>query len=246
MKTWGSEAELAAAVVAHLQDLQWDIFQEVEGFSGRADIVGVQKPRLIVVETKNALSFDVIAQAQRWKPYAHQVYIAVPKTKGFSDGRRLAYDVCKIKGIGVFECSKGYSDVPMVEEKAPAQINRTILPQGLRNNLLPEHKVYAKAGSAKGDYFTPFKGTCASIALAVREKPGSTLKEVIDAIQHHYATPHSARSSLSHWIEKGKVPGVRLEKKGGKLCLFPVEIKESAKLRTQRQIREKVWKASNE
>lgn len=227
-KKWKTEAELAAVVVTYLQDLQWEVFQEVEAPGGRPDLVGRQGNRLVTVETKLVLSFDVVAQANHWKRYAHQSFIAVPATKGWSSGRALAYDVCRDRGIGVLVVdrvttwpsgsrwpngSEGH-----VNEEVPAAINRKIL-SSLGKNLCEEQKTYAAAGSALGGYYTPFKGTCAALLQAVKDWGPTPLRELIERVKHHYASHSSARNHLGHWIEKGKVPGLRIKRDGKKLIV---------------------------
>lgn len=213
---FATEAELAAAIVSYLESLQWDIYQEVAGLSGVADIVGVQGKTLLAVETKLSLTFDVIAQAIGWKEYAHQVFIAVPKVKIASSGRHLAYRVCREHEIGVLEVEK-WSEGPHVSEQVEAAMRKKIDASGLRDHLRPEHKTFAKAGSAAGGHWTPFKSTCEALRREVsRGAPGRTLIEIVKALDHHYASPSSARNHLGHWIERGKVEGVSLVKKDGK------------------------------
>ncbi len=75
-----TEAELAAGIVAWLQDRDWQVYQEVRpGYSGpRADIVATHGPVIWVVETKTSLSMELVGQALRWKPYANKVSIGIP------------------------------------------------------------------------------------------------------------------------------------------------------------------------
>lgn len=210
--SWGSEAELAAAVVGYFRDLKWDVHQEVVDVSHRADIVAVQGQLVAVVETKKSLTFDVIAQASRWLDRAHHVFVAVPYAK-WSDGRCLAFRVCEERGIGVLLCQQGYPGAASVKEERAPQLNRRIRP-GLRDKLRAEHKDSLAAGSAGGGYYTAFKGTCNALLRAARAKPGSTLKDLIESIEHHYSTPSSARTHLARWIENGGIQGLRLERDG--------------------------------
>jgi hypothetical protein len=53
------------------------------------------------------------------------------------------------------------------------------------------------------------------------EHPGCSMKEALDNIETHYASKASARSSMVVWIERGKVPSVRLERDGRRLILKP-------------------------
>lgn len=248
MGSWGSEAELAAGVVAYFQGMEWDIFQEVEGLEGIADIVAVKKPITMVVETKQSLTIEVIYQAHRWKQFANRVFVAVPKPQRFAPSRRFAYEVCKHFGVGLLECTPSYTkgEPPHVSEIVTGALNRSIVKDGIIKFLRPEHKRFAKAGAAGGGHFTPFKMTCEELRYAVVKKPGGTMKEIIDSIHHHYSTPGSARSSLAHWITAGKVPGVRLENVAGKTCLYPAEIEgEGPRARQVRLATEKARKAAD-
>ena len=76
-----SEAQLAAAVVSHLREHGWEVWQEVRAgriSDRRADIVATMGRRVMVVETKLSLSAAVVGQAFQWRPYAHWVVVAVP------------------------------------------------------------------------------------------------------------------------------------------------------------------------
>lgn len=100
-------------------------------------------------------------------------------------------------------------------------------PVALAAELQPEHKTHAKAGAiGAGGRWTPFRNTCEQLARIVRSQPGVTLKAAVDELKHHYASDAGARSSLAHWIERGKVPGVRLSRSHGthgSLVLHPTE-----------------------
>lgn len=53
-----------------------------------------------------------------------------------------------------------------------------------------------------------------------QDKPGVTLRGALGEIKHHYANVSSACAHLPEWIDKGKCPGLRLDRVDGKLCLF--------------------------
>ena len=69
-----SEADMAARVVAHLESEGYEVFHEVtlgdwkDGVAPRADIVATRDSSIITVECKKVLSFEVLAQAERWLP----------------------------------------------------------------------------------------------------------------------------------------------------------------------------------
>ena len=212
------ETELAAAVVAYLRDLGWDVHQEV-GFQygPRADIVAVRGPLLLVAEAKTAFGLSVIAQADHWIGHANLVYVAVPRgwrTHG------LAASICRDRGIGVLEVmggaghgdQGGYADWRVQELVAP-RLQRSVTSSGhtLRSKLCAETRTYAEAGNNEGKFWSPFKATVAEIHRALKERPGLTTRELVDAIKHHYHAASTARSCLPQWLRYKKIPGVRGE-----------------------------------
>lgn len=217
--------QLAAAVVAWLENQRFEVYQEVQLRFGCnvADIVATRDGLLWVVETKTTLTLEVIAQAKAWKPYAHRTFIAVPKARTFSAGRALAYDVCRSQGIGALEVSEPHTyDMDMgIRERVSAAINRRADAQAIRSLLTGEHKTFAKAGNADGKRWTPFKNTCKQVRDHVTANPGVTLKECVDAIDHHYASPTSARSSIAAWARAGILEGVHVAREGQALKLYP-------------------------
>jgi hypothetical protein len=87
----------------------------------------------------------------------------------------------------------------------------------------PNTKLPAKAGAiGGGGRWTPFRDTCEQLRAVVASAPGITLKEGIAAIRHHYTSMASARGALAARIESGLVPGVRLERDGKAVRLYPV------------------------
>jgi hypothetical protein len=204
-----TEAMLAAEVIGWLEREGWDTFSEVTSPSGqeRADIVAVRtlpsgEKNVAVVECKRELTFDLLAQAKKWRPHAHFIWIAVPKARhsaGRAEAFKIARDYCL---LGVLEVDGG----EVVVRAAPSP-NPNVL-ETLRLSLSPEHKNHAKAGSSGGGQFTSWKATCQRLAAFVAEHEGCTITEAVDGITHHYRSRASAVSSLDHWIHKDRVPGV--------------------------------------
>ncbi|MCI0489371.1 MAG: hypothetical protein L0229_22490 [Blastocatellia bacterium] len=108
----------------------------------------------------------------------------------------------------------------IVETLAP-KLHRKAYVERLRAALVPERKIFAEAGNAEGKRWTPFQQTCMNVRDAVTGNPGLTIKELVDGISTHYHAPSTARSCLKKWIEAGKVKGVRIEKDGRVLRLYP-------------------------
>lgn len=222
------ETDLGKTIVSWLQSEGWDVYQEVQAHGGRvADVVAVRSGILIVVEIKTSLTFELLDQVSGWKAYAHHVYAAVPRAKG--DGRRMAYRVFGDHGIGVIEVDRGaftsiengISFRSLVRIVAAPTLNRKAYVARIRDSLRPEHKTFALAGSARGGHFTEFKATCERLCGYVVAHPGTTFKEAITEVKHHYATDASARAHLAKLILSGVVKGVRCEKIGKELNLYP-------------------------
>lgn len=214
-----SEAELAAVVVAWLEEQGADVYQEVECASGVADIVARIRKELSIIETKVAWSLELLCQAMERRREAHRVYMAAPPSRRMRDVAQL----CRELGIGLLEvhigaegcdAGSGYG-MPSVREVVQSKRWNT-RPVALARRLAPEHKTHARAGT-NGGRWTPFRSTCEQVEAAVRARPGITVKEVVEEIKHHYRTGASARSSIAHWIFHGKIAGVRFDQDTGTL-----------------------------
>lgn len=219
-----SEADLAAALVAHLEDAGHDVYQEVEYRGAIIDIVSVTGPEVWAIETKLTWSLDLLTQCVARKNLVHRVFAAVPASR--TDHSRLFAEL----GIGSYVVSMsgryGSGGGPYVKMKH--RPDRTTprsfasWPRELKARLGPGYKTHAKAGSPNGaGRWTPFRETCERLAYTVRQQPGITVKEAMTEIDHHYSSLQAARSSMVKWIEAGKVPGVRLDREGKLLRLFP-------------------------
>lgn len=213
------ETDLASHVVDWLAADGWDVYQEVQPgmFAHIADIVAVRRGLLWVIECKLTLSLEVIGQAEYWRQMANWSSVAVPLVRHTS-GRSAARRVCHLFGVGVLTVTR---DGAVQVTAAPA-MNRKPLDR-LRNALHESQKTAAMAGTNRGGRSTPFRRTCEQLARYVSQHPACLLKEAIDAGQHHYASDSTARSCLAKWIKLGRVDGVRLERDGRKIRLFPRE-----------------------
>jgi hypothetical protein len=97
--------------------------------------------------------------------------------------------------------------------------------QTLRGSLCAEHKRFEAAGSPNGRHWSTWQFTCQQAVQAVRERPGLSLRELIDGIDHHYSSDSSARSAMSHWIREGRVPGIEIRREGRFVRLYPADEK---------------------
>jgi len=226
------ETEIAAPVVQWLTDQGWEVFQEVDR-GNVADIVGrfrtVRGTDLIwVIETKTSLSLKVLDQAIAWTPWAHFVSVAVPESR--RTGRmsnRATNLVLRHYGLGLVLVGNVWERCHdwWVEEKLAPALHRVnpIRYRPWDEVLCEEQKTYCPAGSADAGHWTPFKGTCRRLRTYVEQNPGCPMKEAVEGIRHHYATRASAVSCLRSLVDDGVVPGVRLERDGRKVRLWPGE-----------------------
>jgi len=218
-----TEQRVAEVVVAYLEALGADVYQEVECGTGVADIVARVQAELWIVEVKTSLSLALLYQAMDRRREAHRIIIAAPYSRSFREVGVL----CDELGIGLWQVGTATRDVSVggmpfgqaaVIERIDSRRWNT-RPVALASKLRPEHKTHAKAGAVgAGGRWTPFRSTCEELARIVTAEPGIALKAAIAKIAHHYRTPASARSSLAHWIDRGKVAGIRLERG----ALYPV------------------------
>lgn len=222
-----SEQDIAAVVVAWLEALGADVYQEVTVSGGVADIVARVGVEIWIIEVKTSLSIALLVQAMDRRRLAHRVYVAAPISRTIRDFVALARET----GIGVlgvvtgnFESTWRY-DQPQVREECPSQ-RWNSRPVRLGADLRPEHKTHAKAGAiGGGGRWTPFRDTCEQLARVVRREPGISLKAAIEEIKHHYTSKAGARSSLAKWIEAGSVEGVMAKRQGVVVTLHPSEMR---------------------
>ncbi len=204
-----SEADLAAVVVAWLEMLGADVFQEVELVPRgiRADIVARVRSEIWIIETKTSVSLALIEQAMERRRFAHRVFIAAPTGRA-----RAGHSVCAELGIGLLDVYIGSSYEPVRVREVCTSRRWNSRPVKLADKLRPEHKTACAAGSPTGGHWSPFRATCEQLTRTVRDAgpEGLTIKEAI-ASRHHYASLAGARSSLAKWIQEGRMPGVRLE-----------------------------------
>lgn len=217
-----TEAELAAVVVAWLEALDADVYQEVELAARgiRADIVARVRAELWIIETKTSMSLALIEQAMERRRFAHRIYIAAPAHKA-----RAGLALCQEVGIGVIGVSVGSGvddprqwDEPQVTMRAQSR-RWNARPVTLAKRLEPEHKTHARAGEPTGGHWSPFRRTIERLAQEVAAHPGILIKAAVSGIEHHYRSNAGARTSLATWIRQGKVPGVVI--RDGKL--WPAE-----------------------
>lgn len=218
MADWKSEEQLAAVVVAWLQDMRWTVYQEVQirMCEPIADIVAINEQGLAwIIETKRTFGFKVVDQANQWIGAAHYVSVAVPSRQGRLT--RTEIDVLKWLGIG---CLYVY-DFPSVSEQVPPRLHRRIRFDDIRKHLTEKHKTFASAGNAQGARLTPFQNTCDEIYRQAVHYPGITLKTLLSKITTHYCNTTTAKSCIVKWGSQGIIKGTEFKKENGVWRIYP-------------------------
>lgn len=217
-----SESDLAARVVQWLENMKWEVYQEVEThrMGAVADIVAVQDNRVWVIECKRSFGVAVLSQAFEWKRCANFVSVATPFVKRDWKERCFIKELSDHFGIGMIDVRPDGTMDFGVTIDFRAAINRTADTLKITDCLTEQHKTFAKAGNADGHRYTPFQSTCDNLRSFLKKNPGASLKMAVEGIGTHYRTPANARASLSHWIRRGIVKGVEARREGRNVKLF--------------------------
>lgn len=220
-----TEADLAAAVVAYLESCGHDVYQEVavrnSTGGGVADIVALVGPgrEVWIVEVKTGWCLELLRQCMDRRQHAHRVFAACPPSRAQS----ATEDICGELGIGVLVV-RDQSAVEPVELALMArrQSSDPRFARALRERCSIGHKTHAKAGApSAGGRYTPFRRTCEELARLVRVVPGIPLADAIGRIRHHYSSASAARAAIPRWIDAGMIHGVRAERTGRRIALYP-------------------------
>ena len=207
-----SEVELAAHLVAWLRGRGWTVHQEVEVVRGgpRCDVVAVRGKVLWAIECKRGVGLAVLEQAHGWLGDAHRVSVATRPSKN-----RFARRVLRDYGVGWLTVA-GRGRVRAVV--APAV--RKEIGERLRGALAEEQRTFAPAGNARARFWSPWKATVAEVQAWAAAHPAGAFAELVAGIRHHYRTAATARSCLRRHIAEGLVPGVSIERTGGRLVVM--------------------------
>ena len=220
------ESDLYGPVKIYLEEADFEVFTEVLPQAsnipyfnhGRADIVAICRPVLAVVELKNTLSLDLIAQAVRWKGFANQVFVATPYPKmGYN---RFALKLLKQEGIGLLAVQHEYVRMRL----SPRTDSRAITTW---KSILNDDYKELPGGHSGGGYLTIYKKMIRNIKeyLRIRKSQWVPIENILDSCHTHYAHPKQSLASalikIEHaWCESKKENGklyFRYNLKGGVL-----------------------------
>lgn len=232
-KAWRPESEiqLGASVVQWLKSQGWDVYQEVLINGMRADVVALyedpasKRKDAWIIECKKTFSFEVVAQAWRWRQDARWSSVAIPDMPKLrlSPSRRLAEEVLEWKGIGMIPVGPAGVVKEDIRSAAP---NPRADSYDVLQVCRPEHKTAAQAGSNRGGYHTTFKETVAKLELFVKENPGVDIKMAAIHVDHHWGGKDKKAtfvSEVSKYLRKGVIKGIEGKMQGGIFHLYPVD-----------------------
>ena len=213
-----TEQEIGEEVIKWLGGFPgYNVYQEVQCAGPIADIVVILPSRASwVIELKRSCGLSVIEQAIGWIGQANYVSVATPTPKRHQGFREKLLHDYGVGWLGVDEDS--------VTEISDAVFHRVNHRFQISKKVREEHKKYARAGSAKGGHWTPFKHTVYAVQQKVSECPGITVKDLVTGIRHHYASTATARTSIPAWIRDGVIDGVELRKEGRLLRCYPAAV----------------------
>jgi len=206
-----SEIELAEYVIKWLKEQGWEVYQEVQ-FNSVADIVAVKDNKSWIIECKTAFGLYILEQAYNWWGCANYISIAVPSIKRKKQPiLKPLTDSLKI-GLITVSC-KDWEGNRKIEElfKPPLQ---DITYENIINYLNEKQKNWAKAGNNRGERYTKFKDTVYQIEEYLKNHPGSTMKEVVKNIKHHYSNDNNAQTAIRQWIEQGIIKNIEQKMEG--------------------------------
>lgn len=195
-----TEAELAKNFIYYLQD-SYDLYYEVN----EIDIVGINGNILIGVEVKTSLNFKVIEQAYENRTMVNYSYIAIPWSKK-SD---FQYKICSMFGIGVLSFrSHNGKFWEIREEVKPEFLRRAYTKWFIPHPDLKRSKPGSPSGAG---VISAFKITVENIERYVNKNQGCTIKELFNAINHHYSGLSSMSNCIYKYIREGVIKSIRVE-----------------------------------
>lgn len=221
-----SEKDLFLPVKEWLVERNWDVYAEVSGVGGRADVIGRQGKVMLNVELKKQLSFDLLDQAMSRKNYFQYIYIAIPKRK--TSLPRVVRDLLKREGIGLLMIDQGFCKM-----QVHARFNRPPYYDNIEWRYLLKKEYESHIGGDNGSHIlTPYKLLMKQIRnYLVTVKDADSIRAVHggyrnygwvsidDILEHceadyHYASP---KPSVSNALRNFEMDWCEVKKEKGRL-----------------------------
>ncbi len=198
------ERELYAPVRDHLIRQGFTVRGEV----GRCDVVAVHNDRLIVVELKRHLSFDLLAQAVERQAYSDHVYLAVPKPVDFKEDKvwRAKLRVLKRLGLGLLLVSKS-GEAYLIEEALSPET-----PGGLRHSPKKRMSIAKELHNRRTDgnvggthrvpLLTAYREAALKLAVLIDTYGPLKPKELREKGGHEKKTTSILNANFYRWFER--------------------------------------------
>lgn len=194
-----SEAEMLEALIPWLEKRGWEVFVEVESPRGYTDIVARKDEYLWGIEGKLTCNEKVVHQAEANKNLYHINSIAVPRPPN-----SIYQYYLKQHGLGclVIHKEKRYRDYDgraiSMEEfddhcTIETRVDLNLLPEmnsdpsRIEDIILHEAMKNQNAGTTGEKRVTRYKITVMSVQEFLEENGPSTLQEILDNVEMHWA-----------------------------------------------------------
>lgn len=194
------ESELAEIFIDWFNDGEgYEVYPEVPVPGGVIDFVATDGTIYIGCEVKRSLGMICLEQCHRRKPYFHYVYACVEHTRRMNFKTMMARQL----DIGVIIVGNPESEYRSIRENVKPKLNRKASPPDLK-----EYMKESTAGS-QSDRVTAFGHTVKQIERALSRNNGRMhIDDVLEAVDYHYSSISSAKSSLRKWINQGVIEGI--------------------------------------
>jgi len=196
------EAQLSEPVSKWLESLGYQVFVEVPMFEYRLiDMIGLCEnakggKRIIAVELKTCLTWQVMKQASLNQLFCHESYCAVGTRP-----RKTGFERCLEWGLGVIEIA--YGCVSVVTSPQPIGLppgKKGIPPNEHWQNMCLEQLRRMTPGGTAGMPTLAGDGPAQEVARRIdayrAEHPQATWREIFESIPHHYSSARSLQSSM--------------------------------------------------
>lgn len=226
------ETEVAQAVVDWLEEERpsWRVYQELKpnAYGGVADIVCIREVArgedlmkyVWVIEVKTSMSLAVIKQADSWDVEFRSVAVPTVSSKKARDERSWWYAQIKRKfnlGSIIVNAVSGVASErwspPMNSLRTDPKYNFATRNEFIQLAESGLTDGFSEAGSEAGGHWTPYKQSMLEVKDFLKENPGSTSREIVEAVGRlHYSSENSARSSITKSLTGWEKDWCRTEK----------------------------------
>jgi len=185
----------------------------LQGFTVRAevgscDVVAAREDRLIVVELKRHLSFDLLAQAIERQAYSDHVYLAVPKPADFKEDKewRGKLRVLKRLGLGLLLVSKN-KETYLIEEalspEVPGGVRRAPKKRTAIAKELHNRRTDGNVGGTRGvPLLTAYREAALKLAVLIDTYGPMKPKELREKGGHEKKTVSILNANFYRWFER--------------------------------------------